>query len=530
MVRPDGERLMTDYLHILERLQAAEREVFGMSGLIRWLDEAMNEAGEGEVSDADRLRLDDDGELVRVTTVHKAKGLEFPIVFVPYTPWLGTSGEPGRPPLTFHDSDNQAVIDLSGEDETHREQALREHRGEQVRSLYVALTRAEQACFFAWGAVNGAADSPLAWLLHQPDGALTAVWHGSRSVPDWLDATRSRARISEAVLASGHALHLETLPLDDAIPTPTRRQAAGTLGEARHDLPAPRPPWFVFSFSGLAGRLDAGSEPVAGADDVDGTAADAGTPPAAPEVPMEPRGPGFGQAVHDLLETEAFGDWPAPGQAPDPAQQERVAAALRRYGVDTIADPNVTTTTAGLLSQTVHTRLTGIGPLAELAPRQSVAEMAFFLRLGGCSGAAVTTAMSEAGYGPRGGIEEATLRGLMQGFIDLVVAAEGRYWVLDYKTNALGPHYRDYAPERLVPAIREHHYDLQYLIYTVALHRYLRQRLPDYEPARHLGGVQYLFVRGMDPATPNQGVHCDQPDPALIQQLDALFDGPEALS
>ncbi len=530
MTRPDGERCVTNYLHILERLQAAENEVFGMSGLIRWLGQAMRNADDGEVGDAERLRLDNDGDLVQVTTVHKAKGLQFAVVFVPYAPWLGTGPDPGKPPRTRHDADQRAVVDLgSDEDDDARVQARREHRAEQVRSLYVALTRAEQACFFAWGALNGTADSALAWLLHQADGASTDDWYGSGKVPGWLDAATAASRLDEAARASGQALRVAPLPAEEPMPRRVASADPATLGEARQDLPAPRPPWSVVSFTGLAGRLDAGAEPVAGADDVDEPADDGVTAAIGPpEVPMEPRGPGFGQAVHDLFETEPFAGWPHPPSEPDAAQREIVAASLRRHGIDTAADPAAVTTTATLVGRTVHTALPGIGPLAGLARQQTVAEMAFFLRLGGARGDAVTDAMREAGYGPRGGIQDTTLRGLMQGFIDLVVEADGRYWVLDYKTNALGPHRRDYAPERLGAAIRAHHYDLQYLIYTVALHRHLKQRLPGYRPASHLGGVQYLFVRGMDPSEPDTGVHCERPDAALIEQLDALFDGPEA--
>jgi exodeoxyribonuclease V beta subunit len=529
MTRPDGERCVTNYLHILERLQAAEHEVFGMSGLIRWLSQARRDADEGEVGDAERVRLDNDGDLVRVTTVHKAKGLEFAIVFVPYAPWLGTGPDPGKPPRSFHDADQQAVVDL-GEDADDADcvQARREHRAEQVRSLYVALTRAEQACFFAWGALNAAADSGLAWLLHQGDGASDEVWHGSGKLPPWLDAATAAARLDEAARASGQGLRVCPLPIDPPIAPRRTSSDPAMLGDARQDLPAPRAPWAVVSFTGLAGRLDAGAEPVAGADDVDEPAEDVTTtPPAAPEVAMTPRGPGFGQAVHDLFETEPFAGWYQPPSEPDAAQREIVAASLRRHGIDTAADPEAVTTTAALVGRTVHTPLPGIGTLAGLAPQQSVAEMAFFLRLGGARGQAVTDAMREAGYGPRGGIEDTTLRGLMQGFIDLVVEVDGRYWVLDYKTNALGPQRRDYAPEALAAAMRAHHYDLQYLIYTVALHRHLRQRLPGYRAATHLGGAQYLFVRAMDPAEPATGVYCDQPDPALIEHLDALFDGPE---
>jgi len=528
MTRPDGERRLTDQLHVVERLQAAEHEVFGMDGLIRWLETARSQAGQGEVSDADRLRLANDGELVQVTTVHKAKGLQFPVVFVPYAPWLGTRVDPAVPPLSCHDANNRAVIDLAG-DETHRVRARQEHRGEQVRSLYVALTRAQQACFFAWGALNGAADGPLGWLLHRSDGADTATWYGNRSVPNWLDAARVEARLSEAANHSGGGLRVESLPQPDTVARPAPEPAPGPLGHARSDLPAPRAPWAVFSFSGLAGQLDAGAEPVAGADDVDEPASDApATLPPTPEVAMEPRGPAFGQAVHDLLETEPFRDWPTPDQPPGRERRERVATALRRHGMDTTGDPAIVTTTARVIGNTLHTPLPDIGPLSELSPQQSVPEMAFFLRLGGGTGEQVMNTLRQAGYGPRGGIEATALRGLMQGFIDLVVEADGRYWVIDYKTNALGPQYADYAPAKLVTAIRHHHYDLQYLIYTVALHRYLCQRLPGYSPDRHLGGVQYLFVRALQPTDAATGIHIDRPDSGLIKALDALFDGQEA--
>jgi len=116
----------------------------------------------------------------------------------------------------------------------------------------------------------------------------------------------------------------------------------------------------------------------------------------------------------------------------------------------------------------------------------------------------------------------------MHGFIDLTLEADGRYWVLDYKTNDLGERDRAYAPEALAEAVRDAHYDLQYLIYLAALHRHLGRRLPGYDPARHLGGAQYLFLRGMNGADADTGVYVDRPDPDLIIELDRLLAGEEA--
>jgi len=523
----DGERRMTDYLHLSERLQEAQHAVFGREGLVRWLAETIRVANdEGAGDDADRLRLENDNELVQVSTVHKAKGLQFPVVFLPYTPWLGTSGNPNKPPHAFHDAHNAAVIDLgSREAEQHRLQALREVRAEAVRSLYVALTRAEQACFFAWGAVNGAADSPLAWLLHREDGASVEDWLGQRKVPPWLDHDAVERRLRALAEASDGALRIEPPPAGGTVRPAARAGDGEPLGGAREDFPSPRPVWSVFSFSRLAGRMSSIAE-AAGADDADPQAA-ALEPAAEPEVPVQPRGAAFGQAVHELLEALDFAAWPPPGAPLEPEQRQLIARALRRHGIATAHERGAEgplERTAALIGQALHTALPAIGPLAAVAPDRRRAEIEFFLRLGGSGASAIMDTIAAAGYGA-GVPAENELRGLMHGFIDLVVEAGGRYWVLDYKTNALGPMRADYGPAAMAEAVRVHRYDLQYLIYSVALHRYLRSRLTGYDPARHLGGVQYLFLRGMQPGDRQTGIHIDQPPAALLEHLDALFDG-----
>jgi len=526
----DGERRMTDYLHGVERLQEAQHEVFGREGLVHWLEEAIRGAvQDGADSDADRLRLENDSDLVQVTTVHKAKGLQFPIVFLPFAPWLGTGGNaPTQPPYNFHDEHNRAVVDLGSIDaEHHRPQAMRERRAEQVRSLYVALTRAEQACFFTWGAVNKAANGPLAWLLHRDDGADLAEWHGDTKLPAWFDAAAVEARLAEVRDASAAGFRGETLPDPESIRPPRLAGDTAPLGPARDDLPPARSPWSVFSFSRLAGRMTAVAE-AAGADDADDTSAARG-PVAAPEIPVHPRGTGFGLAFHELMETVDFGAWPSPGEKIDESNRSTVARALRRHGVSTTDardEPVPVDLTADLVARTLHTALPEIGPLAAVDASSRRSEIEFFLRLGGSRVRELMNVITAAGYGG-GGVDETVLRGLMQGFIDLVVEADGRFWILDYKTNALGPMRADYAPDRLAESVRHHHYDLQYLIYTVALHRSLQQRLDGYDPAQHLGGVQYLFVRGMQPGDEATGIHVDRPSVELIARLDALFDGEE---
>jgi exodeoxyribonuclease V beta subunit len=116
--------------------------------------------------------------------------------------------------------------------------------------------------------------------------------------------------------------------------------------------------------------------------------------------------------------------------------------------------------------------------------------------------------------------------GLMKGFVDLVFEHRGRYYLADWKTNWLGPQASDYDGARIAAEMRRHHYDLQYCVYAVALHRYLAARIADYDYERHAGGVYYFFVRGMSPATGmERGVYFERPPAATVQALDALLRG-----
>ncbi|MEX0606647.1 MAG: 3'-5' exonuclease, partial [Halofilum sp. (in: g-proteobacteria)] len=392
LARTDGERRMTDYLHVAERLQEAEHEVFGREGLVRWLDTAIERGSEGEVAEADRIRLEDDSDLVQVTTVHRAKGLQWPVVFVPYAPWLGTGGfkKPDDLPLVFHDDDSRTVIDLGSSDTAaNGPRAVREHKAEQIRSLYVAFTRAEEALFFVHGAAKNALDGPLAWVLHHGDGLATDQWHGGKNPPDWFDAGRTHERLMQLRKASDNAVAVEVLPEVDA-PRQLSRPAEGEWEPARSDLPAPPEPWSVFSYSRLAGRMRDGGEEVAGrSDETDAPSVpDSSTPNRdanAPSVIDWPRGAGFGQSFHNILEAIDFSAWPAPGQDLGEEARKPVTEALRLRGIPTepVGGRAPVKDTAALVAHTLHAPLPDIGPLAAIPAERRRCELEFFLRLGG---------------------------------------------------------------------------------------------------------------------------------------------------
>jgi exodeoxyribonuclease V beta subunit len=531
----DGERRMTNWLHLAERLQQVEPEAFGCAGLIRWLRHSREAAAAGEADEEAQLRLESDENLVRIATVHKVKGLEFPVVMLPYAPLLGTSGahseRPDRPPFRYHDADRNACLDLgSGQDGEHAPLAVRERRAEAMRLLYVALTRAMDAIFLPWGAINGAQNGALAWLFHQRDGAVDHAWQtGKESADTWFTAANVRRRLEE--LRSGAESAIALVPVADVLvsrePLP---QMEAPLEPARSDLPVPPRVWQMLSYSSLV-RGDAGAP--ASASGIDDESPDSGE-----SMPVDPdleglSGTAFGSAVHDVLEGANFATWPSPTDPPGEREVAAVSLHLQRRGIllpEGERGQRRVAAVSGLVSRCLHTPLPEIGSLSAIPAERRLAEMGFALRLGGQSVGTLTALLRDHGY-PGLLASEAggrLLRGLMQGFIDLVVEHQGRYWVLDYKTNHLGAAREDYRPARLAEAVRHGHYDLQYLIYVTALHRHLGLRLRGYDPARHLGGVQYLFVRGMNGRDDATGIFQDRPSPVLITALDRALDNREA--
>jgi len=542
----DGERRMSNYLQLGELLAEAEPACYGMTGLLHWLDQqvvaAQDDDSRADSGEQTQLRLESDDALVRIATVHAAKGLEYPIVFMPYALYLGEpSGkrDPKKPPFVYHrvDSDEPelARIDLTGVSDPAssiaRDRAVLESRSEALRLLYVALTRAADALFITWREPGDGESKNHAGKASE-GGALHNLLGREGSVSQALAAI---AETHPGIVA------VETLDVDApaaAIPA-VSADTADMLAPGRTDLPAERLPWSSWSFSRLAhspSGLSAPQAPLPGAEDewrtVEPAHVDTADDTPVPMLDRSLAGVGFGSAVHDLLEYAVLRTWPAPGATLSDADRRRTAEALRRYGLigDDDTDARIAQT-ADVVARALHTSLPTIGPLAAVDKSRLRAEMGFLLGLGDQRLGVVLDAARAAGYlrAPLGRAPGLSLNGLLQGFIDLIVEVDGAYWIIDYKTNRVGDTVDAYRPSALAEAISASHYDLQYLLYVVALHRHLRRCLGEaYNPAQHLGGVQYLFVRAMgaegDSAS-GIGVFSDRPDPALIETLDALFDG-----
>jgi exodeoxyribonuclease V beta subunit len=551
-----GERDLTDLRHVGELLHAAaSEERMGTTALTGWLRRRIDEA-DGDAEHEDRARrLESDAEAVQVLTVHRSKGLEFPIVYAPAL-WECSQTPDGKKPVAFHDPDagDRRTIDVGLEGAgfaRHRRQALEEQRGEDLRLAYVALTRARHQAILWWVGASKAEHSPLGRLLFSRDEEGNVAAEGS-SVPG--DAT-AWARFEElAGSAPDGCVSVEwsrlTEPLEWSGEARDDRDLSAAVFDRRLDLR-----WRRTSYSALTAPAHeplVASEPEEDVLDdepaVEG-GRDGGPIDPALEVPSllagMPVGVEIGTLFHRLLERTDFAAADLSAEL-----RARVAEVQTRRAVD-VGDPEAVV--AGLRAALE----TPLGPLAEGSALRDVGmadrldELGFELPLVGGdapSGTLTVSAIADvlrrrldagdplAGYAERLVELGGHVRGYLTGSLDLVLRLPGpRYAVVDYKTNWLGGpdeelvawHYR---PEALAAEMQRRHYGLQALIYTVALHRYLRWRVPRYEVERDLAGVLYLFVRGMTGRqTPLvEGAPCGvfawRPPTGLVEELSEVFD------
>ncbi len=535
---PGGERRLTNLLHLAELLQQESMENHrGMVDLVRWLN-AQRQRGELS-QEAHQLRLESDAAAVRILTVHRSKGLEFPVVFCPFL-WNGTPAPDG--PVVFHDpgADGRLTLDLGSEDLAgHAVVARSEALAENLRLLYVAVTRAKKRCYLAWGRINRSQSAAFAYLVHGGHeggpggegpagadrvGALEARVaslspQDFRQDLDRLEAA-SEGTIAIRALPEGAAADRRPDPAAPAVKLERRRFAATLASD-----------WQVSSFSAL---VSAGTRPAAAAEMDDDGWEENPRPPVSPSpgghtLAAFPGGPRAGIFFHDLLEHADF----ATGRRADrPALVRRM---LQKYHYEGAWRPAVEDMLAKVASAPLGFENERFC-LEEVPARHQAREMEFHFPLRPVTPSVLRQVFEKHG-GPAlppgwparlGRLTFAPARGFMKGVIDLVFSRRGCYYLADWKSNRLGMSPGDYRGEGLTRAMSEHHYVLQYHLYCLALHRHLAARLPGYRLDAHLGGVFYVFLRGVDPeGAPGAGIHVDRPPPDLIRALEeALVDGP----
>ncbi|RMG29608.1 MAG: hypothetical protein D6721_05655, partial [Gammaproteobacteria bacterium] len=501
--REEGERLLTDLLHLAELLQAEALRHPEPAALARWFRAQVESPPKGEEN---VLRLESEADAVRILTIHKAKGLQFPIVYLPFL-WAMLPASREAKSFLFHDGRTWRLT-FDTKDAQARALAERERLSEELRLLYVALTRAETKLFGWIGPVGKeAGKAAFDWCLY-PERR-EAVVRGAACF-------QAGDFGPKAFIATAHAWRERVCTLrGDAIavatdwPQPQAAPAPATRGLALSAAPLPKrvdDPWRITSYSGiLRGEHRA----------ADYDAEEEALPAAWSGIGREyfPPGAATGNFLHRLLEETDYTDpqWES--------RRGHIEQLRLRYGLP--APEGWWSRLVEWMGDVLTAPLPEGGRLADLAFPDRLHETLFHFRVRGTAETALNALLCEHGMEPlEQWVPGGRLEGLLTGAVDLVYRRAGRYYIADFKSNLLP----DYGPARLRQAMRERRYDLQYLLYTLALHRHLRLRLPGYDYDTHFGGVRYLFLRGMTPRHPGQGVFVTRPPRALVEGLDALLE------
>ena len=528
MSLPDGERRNTNLLHLAEVLHRTSMErKLHMTGLLKWFSEQRN-PNTGRLEEH-QLRLESDENAVKLITIHKSKGLEYPVVFYPFA-WAGSRLNKATEPFTFHNEADKMELTLdlgSAEMDRNRLFAEKELLAENLRLLYVALTRAKSRCYLVWGRFNRAETAAPAYLFHQSgslerEDPVNAIGERFKGLSDEdvladLKVMEERSggtiELSEMPTAAGEAY----VPLPDKKETLACRKFSGKID--RH--------WRISSFSSLVSSQPHGAE-LADRDVIgkpDGYDLEGSEKPvieeAASGIFSFPRGTKAGIFLHDVFEHLNF------KEEKSRAIKELITGKLKEHGFESIWEDAIYHMIQKVLSVPLDPDIEGF-TLSHIPDQDRINEMEFYFPLRPISSKILKTIFAAharsqwcTGFPERiERLQFSPIRGFMKGFVDMVFRFGIRFYLVDWKSNFLGSRVEDYNQDALAAAMEDAFYVLQYYIYTVALNQYLKLRIPEYNYETHFGGVYYIFLRGVEPDRGAEfGIFRDRPPEELIQEL-----------
>ncbi|WAR43712.1 exodeoxyribonuclease V subunit beta [Methylomonas rapida] len=515
----DGERRLTNLLHLAELLQHAGSHLDGEQALIRHLAETI--ASSEQAAEENVIRLESDANLIKIVTIHKSKGLEYPLVFLPFICSFREVGGRNTRYYRYHDPDFNLSIDLSKSDEC-KAISDKERLQEDLRLLYVAVTRARYACWLGVAAIKSGNSKNS--LLHKSALGYVLGWQ-----PD-MAASELQSRLSE-LKGDCAAIAIENPPAATAMPYQPPH-AETEIDAARDSTIKVGDNWWIASYTALQTEQITAGKPASAPSEAENYREDKQGDEAEPlpNPPMQaasglhglPRGAEPGVLVHELLEQCALLGFGAVLAQPE------LALPL----IDKLFKGHNWENKQNILAQALQQWLklplladTGIS-LSDLASHRYQAEMEFLLGAEAADVRLIDTLVTRHTFAglARPRLQANQIHGLLKGFIDLVFVHEDRYYVLDYKFNALGTNSDAYGDAALQNAMLNKRYDLQSMLYLLALHRLLKTRLGErYDYDSHIGGSIYLFLRGVDNASAGRVFY--KPDKTLIEALDALFRG-----
>ena len=541
------ERALTNYQHLAEVLEKASTTHQRPEQLLDWLNKQIHKP---ESDEELTLRLESDSQLIRLITQHGSKGLEYPIVFIPYATGYRDAAKNGNSTsqiFTYYDEEKQDLQMQLGQTARAISRVQSESEAEDMRLAYVAVTRAAHRCYMGVIPLTNNEKSALARAL----GVSGEEGLGN----DWSSVLRRVAEEDES-----HASYIDGdefvevysgFEQNEVIPQLTALQFTGTASEE----------WRLYSFSAMSRLTTTGpvnnteiaedtsqnlpSVPVLqtirdeeifalNTLSADGETLDETTLRHHPFVEMSlvtrsdlrftlEKGASAGNLLHDILEHSDFSD---------PTWEETGKELVNRFGLDEKRTPFLYAWLDEVLQTPLYPNMQL--SLSDLTLQQTLREAEFYFPMNDTQWTLLKEVLTshrqdvavtlggEAEVAPQ--LITAKLQGMMHGFIDLIFEHDGQFFVADYKSTWLGDTLESYTPSALFSNNQHHLYDLQYLIYCLALHRYLSNTLPDYDPDIHFGGVYYLYLRGMHPENEQgEGVFYTDIPSCLLNQLDAIF-------
>ncbi|MCK5834775.1 MAG: exodeoxyribonuclease V subunit beta [Lentisphaeria bacterium] len=530
LAQTGGERSLTNFLQLGEILhQATIKQALNQDALTEWFSEQCS--GDLEESDETLMRLESDADRVKIMTLHKSKGLEFNIVFCPYFGLSKfTQGE--KNPFIYKKEGNRFFELDATIGGAPREAWRTEQLAEQIRLLYVGLTRAVNRCYLPCGNFKGNNETALAYLVQAKENS---DLEGFITNPSTFSFEQLGNSFTCEDLVSVDRLE----QLDDPISYNPTIENEVDLKEPVQFTRALSKGWGIGSFSGLTRFASHGHRAAEVVMDHDELGEFSGHV----EVDQKddtyaffdfPKGATVGSAVHEIFEDI---DFTAPPQHFNRVIEHKLKRHALVWGKDDEARQEDLEEKRDVLFEMVNNVLATPIPqmdgfmLNQLPLSKRLVEMQFYYEVKKIAAGELAfifkthgVSISEQFAGQLGQLKFSLTNGFMTGFIDLIFEHESQFYVLDWKTNHLGHCFANYDEANLGVAMTDSYYILQYHLYVVALHLYLKQRLGEaYSYERQMGGVLYTFVRGMHPDHVGKGIFYDRPSVNLIEALTALF-------
>ncbi len=478
------ERFITDYKHLKELLINAERkDSLSMFAVLRYFRSKRDEDG-FDTSDEELIRLESDDQLIQIVTLHASKGLEYPVVFCPFL-WDFKIKTSRIPVVSDGHTQSGYINSNSDQFDDALEKIKSEEEAEKIRLIYVALTRAREMCF-----------------VYHKAGIKIKNHSGFDAIHQLIKENSQLENNDELILRKGIEFGNKKISLQSS----ENYQSSITKDLGREDL-------HVFnrqySFSSIASGASASST-------IERWGFDFDEDPRIDEIGQIvsldrfslPKGKETGNLLHAIFEGINFSD--------STTFQPTIDSIIEKTGFDEKWKKCI----YDLINDSVSHSLRDNVSLSRISEADRLVEMEFFYPISHLKTDQVFTLI-----GSTKPSEKVHLLGFMKGFIDLIFRLDGKYYILDYKSNHLGDTFESYSEENLKQEVQHSNYDLQYHIYLIAFLRFIQLKDPNFDYKENFGGVFYLFVRGINPNIPGSGVYFDKPEYSIIKQLDDLMKG-----